>query len=48
MSTQAYEKFTEDQRKTILEHVDHIIHADIRTIEEIGGGGVRCCMAEVF
>jgi len=48
MSTQSYDHFTPEQRERILRHVDQIVHADIRTIEEIGGGGVRCTIAEIF
>jgi hypothetical protein len=48
MSTQAYRAFTEDQRKTILRHCAAIAHAPIDTIESVGGGGVRCAIAELF
>jgi len=48
MSTRAYNSFTEEQRATILRHVDQILHADISTIETIGGGGVRCMMGELY
>jgi hypothetical protein len=48
MSTQAYNAFTEDQRKTMLKHVAAIHHAPIDTIEHVGGGGVRCSLAELF
>ena len=40
--------FTEEQRSTILKHVSEILHTDISTIEEIGGGGIRCMMGELF
>jgi arginine deiminase len=48
MSTRAYENFTDAQRRKLLKHVDQIVHSDIRTIETIGGGGVRCMMGELF
>jgi hypothetical protein len=48
MSTRAYTHFTEDQRAFLLKHVDEIVHADISTIENIGGGSVRCMMGELF
>lgn len=48
MSTQAYNAFTEDQRKTILRHCATIAHAPVDTIERVGGGGVRCMLAELF
>lgn len=48
MSTQAYNAFTEDQRATILRHCADIAHAPVDTIERVGGGGVRCMIAELF
>jgi hypothetical protein len=48
MSTRAYENFTDPQRRKLLKHVDQLVHSDIRTIETIGGGGVRCMMGELF
>lgn len=41
MSTQAYNAFTEDQRKLMRKHVAALHHAPIDTLERIGGGGVR-------
>jgi len=48
MSTQAYNGFTQAQRETLLKHERDLIHADIATLERIGGGGVRCTIAELF
>lgn len=48
MSTQAFNGFTEAQRDTMREHVAALVHADISTIERVGGGGVRCTLAELF
>lgn len=48
MSTQAYNAFTDDQKKTMRKHVAAIHHAPIDTIEHVGGGGVRCSLAELF
>lgn len=48
MSTQAYNAFTEDQRKLMRKHVAALHHAPIDTLERIGGGGVRCTLAEIF
>eukprot|EP01134_Creolimax_fragrantissima_P006487 CFRG6487T1 len=48
MSSRAYKAFTDDQKATMLECVDHILHTPIDTIENIGGGGVRCMMGEIF
>jgi len=48
MSTKAYVAFTEAQKKKILSNVDQIVHEDVNIIETVGGGGVRCMMAELF
>lgn len=48
MSTRAYKAFTESQRKTLRKHVAALHHANIDTLEHIGGGGVRCTVAEIF
>mmetsp|Transcript_6 Transcript_6/g.8 ORF Transcript_6/g.8 Transcript_6/m.8 type:complete len:487 (-) Transcript_6:423-1883(-) len=48
MSTQAYNAFTEEQRKVIRRNVNSIVHAPIDTLERVGGGGVRCTLAELF
>jgi hypothetical protein len=47
MSTSAYESLTEKQISQIQQYVG-IIHSDIQTIENHGGGSARCMMAEVF
>lgn len=47
MSLAAYESLTNEQIKQI-ESFGQIIHSPIPTIETLGGGGVRCMMAEVF
>lgn len=48
MSTQAYNAFTEDQRRVMRRHVAALVHAPIDTLERVGGGGVRCALAELF
>ena len=48
MSTRAYNAFTDDQRKVLRKHVAGLHHAPIDTLEHIGGGGVRCTLAELF
>jgi hypothetical protein len=48
MSTQAHNAFTEDQRREMRKHVAALHHAPFDTIEYIGGGGVRCSLAELF
>ncbi len=46
MSTRAYEAFTTDQKR-ILTEAGTIVHVPIPTIEDVGGGGVRCMIAEL-
>ena len=45
---QAYEAFTPEQIKTLNKHCAALHHAPVYTLEAVGGGGVRCCIAEVF
>jgi hypothetical protein len=47
MSKQAYKTLTKEQLNIIKEH-NTILAPAIPTIEAIGGGGVRCMLAEVF
>lgn len=47
MSENAYQSLSPKQVKLIKQH-DQIIKAAIPTIERVGGGGVRCMMAEIF
>ena len=47
MSTQAYESLYPEQIQFIGQFTQ-ILHSPIKTIETIGGGSVRCMMAEVF
>jgi hypothetical protein len=46
MSTTAYQSLTTIQLEK-LEKYNHILHANINTIETIGGGSVRCMLAEI-
>lgn len=48
MSTRAYRSLREDQLEVLREHFDGIYHVDLTTIEDVGGGSVRCCIAELF
>lgn len=49
MSTGAHQGFTEQQRDAMLDGgVSRLVHADISTIQKVGGGGVRCTIAELF
>jgi len=47
MSSRAYKSLRPAQVKQIKKHCK-IMHSDIKTIEDLGGGSVRCMMAEVF
>ncbi len=47
MSDQAYQSLTSDQIKK-LKAYNQILHPSIEMIETLGGGSVRCMMAEVF
>jgi len=47
MSTRAHKSLSAKQIKQLKSH-GQILHSDIRTIEDLGGGSVRCMMAEVF
>jgi hypothetical protein len=48
MSTKAHGSFTEDQLAALAKCVDRLVHVDISLIENVGGGGVRSCLAELF
>lgn len=48
MSSGAHAAFTQEQRERMLNGVSRLVHADISTIEMVGGGGVRCTIAELF
>jgi hypothetical protein len=47
MSEQAYRSLSEEQISQITTY-NSIIHADISTIESLGGGSARCMIAEIF
>lgn len=47
MSKTAFEGFTAEQRNAIEESCK-IVCADISFLETLGGGSVRCCVAELF
>ena len=48
MSTRAIESLTREQRRLTELHADSIVSVPIPTIENLGGGSVRCMLAEVF
>lgn len=47
MSDTAFNSLTEDQLRRIGQYTE-IIHANLSTIEQNGGGSARCMLAEVF
>lgn len=48
MSSQAFHAFSLEQLELIKQHVSKIYHTPINTIERVGGGSVRCMIAELF
>jgi len=47
MSDTAFENFTEEQKEVLNQH-GQIIHSNLSTIENYGGGSARCMLAEIF
>ena len=47
MSTSAFRSIKPYQLSKILKHTE-IVHSDIKTIENYGGGSARCMIAEIF
>jgi len=47
MSSAAFHSLTDQQLASLRKH-GKIVHADIHTIEKLGGGSARCMMAEIF
>lgn len=48
MSTRAFNSLTKEQITKIESFNQRILHADLTTIENNGGGSARCMMAEIF
>lgn len=48
MSQKAHDSLTEDQLQRMKYHNEVIISSPVPTIESIGGGSVRCMIAEIF
>jgi len=48
MSTKAYNAFTPEQREVLETEGTKIIHVPLDDLERLGGGGVRCCIAEAI
>ena len=47
MSQQAYQCLSSEQIESLSKH-GQLLYSPINTIEQLGGGGVRCMMAEIF
>jgi hypothetical protein len=47
MSQQAYDNYTPEHRATLAAHY-RLVHTNVRTLEDIGGGSARCLLAEYF
>lgn len=47
MSNTAYNAFTDEQKETLSKY-GQIVHACMDTIEKVGGGSVRCMLAEIY
>jgi hypothetical protein len=47
MSSQAYRSLSAEQIRQIEAHTS-ILHSPIPTIEQYGGGSIRCMLAEIF
>lgn len=48
LSDSIFQVLTPEQKSRLEHHNDHLLPIDISTIEKIGGGSVRCMLAEVF
>jgi hypothetical protein len=48
MSKAAYESLNEEQLQKLKAHNEHLLYLPIHMIEKIGGGSVRCMIAEIF
>ena len=48
MSSRAHDAFLPEQRAALLRHCAALHHAPVPTLEDVGGGGVRCTLAEIF
>ena len=48
ISERGLRSLTQDQREALATCVDEIVAVSVPTIEEAGGGSVRCMLAEVF
>jgi len=47
LSQRAHDALTAEQRSTLQNH-GRLLPVTIDTIEQVGGGGARCMLAEIF
>ena len=43
----AFRSFSNEQLSSMKENAE-IVHSQLDMLEEIGGGGIRCCICEIF
>ena len=48
LSERIFRHLSEEQKARLEHHNNYLLPIDIRTIETIGGGSVRCMLAELF
>ena len=49
MSSRSFEAFSADQKRVFEQECGlKIVHSSLDDLEEHGGGGIRCCIAELF
>lgn len=48
MSERSHNKYSHKQKGWLLDKVSEIVSCDLSTIENLGGGGARCMIAELF
>ena len=48
MSSNAFKNINPNQKKIVENSGISILHSDLSTIENIGGGGLRCMVSEIF
>ena len=48
MSKTAFNSFTQIQKQIFSDNKVEMVYSDINYLETIGGGSVRCCIAQLF
>ena len=48
MSAAALDSLSQVQRQTLLQYNRDLVASNLETIETLGGGSARCCLAEIF